>query len=190
MLLTLATLLHLAALPIISALPNPAPASPNISPLGPVLPDILTREALTSFLESRADNIAVSSDVAAVSRKQGTMELWWVMPNGAVHDAYWYDGSGWKDFQLAPPGSAATGGGIAAISRVPDSMDVFWVTPNGAVFHASWAAGSAGWNNVQLASQGSASPGTLISAISRNQYTIELWWVTPNGAVTEAYRSD
>ncbi|EEM32055.1 hypothetical protein bthur0003_54400 [Bacillus thuringiensis serovar thuringiensis str. T01001] len=37
------------------------------------------------------------------------MEVWWIGANGSVQDAYWYEGSQWKQFELAPAGSASIG---------------------------------------------------------------------------------
>jgi hypothetical protein len=76
--------------------------------------------------------------ITAVSRVPGSMEVWWIGPDGSVQDAYWYDGNPWQRFQLAPPGSAAASGGIAAVSRHPSSMEIWWVGPDGSIQDAFW----------------------------------------------------
>jgi hypothetical protein len=85
------------------------------------------------------------------------MEVWWAGPNGSVQDAYWYAGQPWRQFQLAPAGSASTTGGIAAVSRETDSMEVWWAGPDGSVQDAYWYAGAA-WNRFQLAPAAIANP--------------------------------
>jgi hypothetical protein len=66
-----------------------------------------------------------------------------------VQDAYYYDGSGWNQFQLAPAGSVSTTGGIAAVSRASNTMEVWWAGPDGSVQDAYYYDGS-GWNQFQL----------------------------------------
>ncbi|MFG3053034.1 hypothetical protein ACGFZP_19070, partial [Kitasatospora sp. NPDC048239] len=90
------------------------------------------------FTLSSADSAAQSSRLAAVSRIDGSMEVWWVASNGSVQGAYWYDGSPWKRYEVAPPGSASPTGGIAAVSRIPGSMELWWVGANGTVQAAYW----------------------------------------------------
>jgi len=136
-----------------------------------------------------AGNGSASRSIAAVSRVSNSMEVWWIAPDGSVRDAYWYDGAGWKQFQLAPPGSAALQGGIAAVSRIPNSMEVWWVAPNGSVQDAYWYDG-AGWKRFQLAPQGSAATKGGIAAVSRIATSMEVWWAAPNGSVQDAYWYD
>ena len=116
----------------------------------------------------------------------GSMEVWWVGPNGSVQDAYWYAGQPWRQFQLAPAGSASTSTDIAAVSRIPGSMEVWWICPNGSVQDAYWYAGQP-WQQYQLAPAGSASTSGGIAAVSRIQNSMEVWWVGPNGSVQDAY---
>ncbi len=73
-----------------------------------------------------APAVSAGGRITAVSRIPGSMEVWWVGPNGSVQDANYYDGSGWHRFQLAPAGSASPNGPITAVSRIPGSMEVWW----------------------------------------------------------------
>ena len=129
---------------------------------------------------------STASDIAAVSRIPGSMEVWWIAKDGSVQDAYWYAGQPWRQFQLAPAGSASTSGGIAAVSRIPGSMEVWWVGPNGSVQDAYWYDGQP-WRQLQVAPAGSASTSTDIAAVSRIPGSMEVWWVGPNGSVQDAY---
>lgn len=140
-----------------------------------------------NFQLDRGNTIASGSDIAAISRIQNSMELFWIAPDGSIQDAYWYatSNSGWQRFQLAPPGSA-TAGGIAAVSRIPGSMEVWWVSPSGSVEGAYWYEGQ-NWARYQLAPPGSAAKGSKITAVSRIPTSMELWWVDPSGGVQDAY---
>ncbi|KAK0711961.1 Matrixin-domain-containing protein [Lasiosphaeris hirsuta] len=143
------------------------------------------RSGWFSFNVDAGNTVAQGSDFAAVSRIPNSMEVWWIAPNGAVEDAYWYEGGTWNRFQLAPPGSAAPGG-ILALSRIPGSMEIWWISPTGAVEGAYWYEGRS-WQRYQLAPPGSAAPGSKITGVSRIPTSMEIWWVAGNGSVQGAY---
>src|SRR5215831_8989271 len=119
------------------------------------------------------------------------MELWWIGPDGAVHDANWYDTSGWHTFTLpgAGPGSASPSSGIAAVSRIPNSMELWWIEL-GAVHDAYWYDPPQQWTTYTLPGTGTASPSSGIAAVSRIPNSMELWWIGPDGAVHDAYWYD
>ena len=75
---------------------------------------------------------STSTDIAAVSRIPGSMEVWWVEPNESVQDAC-LRRPGTEPVPAGPGSSASTSGGIAAVSRIQNSMEVWWVGPNGSV---------------------------------------------------------
>ena len=61
---------------------------------------------------------AISSKIAAVSRIPNSLEIWWVGANGSVQDAFWYEGQdGWRQFEIAPAGSASPRGASCPVSR-------------------------------------------------------------------------
>ena len=132
---------------------------------------------------------SASRSIAAVSRIPNSMEVWWIAPDGSVQDAYWYDGQPWKQFELAPAGSASAQSGIAAVSRIPNSMEVWWIAPNGSVQDAYWYDGQP-WKRFELAPAGSASVQSGIAAVSRIPTSMEVWWAGPNGSVQDAYWYD
>ncbi|MCP2033577.1 hypothetical protein L1279_000560 [Planomicrobium sp. HSC-17F08] len=126
-----------------------------------------------------------SGSIATVSRIPGSMETWWITSNGAVKGANWYEDSGWKHYELAPPGSASPNGSITAISRVPHSMEVWWIGADGSVQDAYWYEGD-DWKRFQLAPPKSANPKGGITAVSRRSNTMEVWWIGENGSVQDA----
>ena len=49
---------------------------------------------------------AMASRIAVVSRIANSMELWWIANDGSVQGAYWYQGSTWQRYELAPAACA------------------------------------------------------------------------------------
>ncbi|WP_148712692.1 hypothetical protein [Corallococcus sp. AB030] len=96
---------------------------------------------------------------------------------------------GWRESELAGPGSASGSSGIAAVSRIPGSMELWWVGGNGSVEGAYWYDGQP-WARYQIAGPGSASTSSGIAAVSRIPGSMELWWVGGNGSVEGAYWYD
>lgn len=84
-------------------------------------------------VKAAAGSASIPGGIKAVSRNPGTMEVFWTAPNGSMQDAFWYENSTWKHFELAPPGRAAAAGGLTALSRIPASMELWWIAPDGSV---------------------------------------------------------
>jgi hypothetical protein len=134
--------------------------------------------------------------ITAVSRALNPMEVFWVAGDGSVQHAWYYDGSGWNQGQLAPPGSAVTHyvgqvynpySAITVVSRAPNTMEVFWVAPDFSIQHA-WYYDGSGWNRGPLTSPGSADG--WITAVSRAPNTMEVFWVAGDGSVQHAWYYD
>ncbi|MCY9755302.1 hypothetical protein M5X00_13725, partial [Paenibacillus alvei] len=113
-----------------------APPPFQINPYDEVAPQGQFRDLLT------IDNISNNRSITAVSRIPNSMEVWWIGRNGSIQGAFWYEGSQWQRYELAPAGSAARNGSIIALSRIPNSMEVWWIGANGSVQGAFWYEGS------------------------------------------------
>lgn len=138
-----------------------------------------------NFVLSSAPTVAPRSNIAVISRIPGSMEVFWIAANGSVQDSYWYEDSGWLQFELAPPGSASPGG-ITAVARHSGTMEVWWTAPNGSVQDAYWYEDN-GWNRFELSPPGSAVAGSKITAVARIRDAMEVWWIGSNGSVQDAY---
>jgi len=117
------------------------------------------------------------------------MEVWWINPAGAVIGAWsWVGKQAWTTYQLAPAGSAATGGGLTSASRYHNDMNCWWVQPDGVVVTAWWADGK-GWGSAPLTAAGAAitTPASSIRALSRREDTVEVFWVGPDRSVQHAW---
>ena len=149
----------------------------------------ISADTWNNFVLAPSDGAGIGAHIAALSRQNNTMEVFWIGSDGSVQDAFWYEGSSWQKFQLAPPGSAAPTSKIVAVSRIPNSMEVFWIAPNGSVQDAFWYDGSP-WKRFELAPAGAASNSGGITAVSRIPTSMEIFWIAPNGSVQDAFWYD
>ena len=132
--------------------------------------------------------------MAALSRIDTSMEVWWVGFGGTVQGAYWYAGqnnNSWQRYTLTGPGQAAEDTGIAAVSRIPTGLEIWWVGPSGSVEGGFWYSDTGQpWQRYQVAADGSAALGHGISAVSRTAASMDLLWITPAGGVAGTYWND
>jgi Fungal fucose-specific lectin len=112
--------------------------------------------------------------IAAVSRAANTMEVWYIGRDGSIQDRYYYDGSGWNGFTLAPAGSATTyEGAIAAVSRASNTMEVWYIGADNSVQDRYYFDG-AGWNGFTLAGANSAQ--SAIAAVAPSANAMNVTW--------------
>jgi LysM repeat protein len=134
---------------------------------------------------------APTSGMAALSRIQTSMEIWWVGLNGSVQGAFYYQGQNndtWQRYELAHLGSASPTTGIAAVSRIPTAMEIWWVGPGGSVEGAFYyATDNKPWQTYTVAPDGSASRSHNVTAVSRRPQSMDVVWITPKGAVKGAF---
>jgi hypothetical protein len=52
-------------------------------------------DSLPWFEIAPTESASTEGSIAAVSRIPNSMEVWWIGVNGAIRDAYWYEGTGW-----------------------------------------------------------------------------------------------
>jgi len=140
-----------------------------------------------------AGSASQSHSIAAVSRRDSSMDVVWITPEGAVRGAYWNEGDDWELYPdtIAESGSASTEGGLAAVSRSENNIEVWWIAPDGSVQGACWHD-TVGWRRYDepVAEPGSASKSSGIHAVSRIPTTTEVFWVAPDGAVMVAVRDE
>jgi hypothetical protein len=135
---------------------------------------------------------APTTGMAALSRIDTSMEIWWIGLGGTVQGAYWYqdqNNNAWQRYTLTNPGTASDQSGVAAVSRIPAAMEIWWVGPHGSVEGAYWYATDPDpqWRRYQLAPDGSAAQSHGIAAVSRKPTNMDVVWITPDGGVKGAY---
>lgn len=147
------------------------------------------KDAWQRYQVAPSDKASRTSGIAAVSRIDTAMEIWWVGPKGSVEGGYYYatDTKPWQTYTVAPEGSASQTHSIAAVSRRQKSMDVVWITPDGGVEGAFWNEGD-DWAPYPdaIAEKNSASTTGGLAAVSRSESSIEVWWIGPDGSVQGA----
>lgn len=135
---------------------------------------------------------APKTGMAALSRIDTSMEIWWIGLGGTVQGAYWYqnqNNNAWQRYTLTGPGTASDQSGVAAVSRIPTTMEIWWVGPQGSVEGAYWYATDPDpqWRRYQVAPGGSAAQAHGIAAVSRKPTSMDVAWITPDGGIEGAY---
>jgi hypothetical protein len=120
--------------------------------------------------------------ITAFSRDAGTINVFWIGPDGGVGGNWSNDSDGWHaPYAIAPPGHAAPGA-ITAHARRRDHVDVFWIGRDGGV-GSTWYNDASGWGTPSpIAPPGHAAPGA-ITAHSRHPEHIDVFWIGPDGGV-------
>lgn len=93
-----------------------------------------------------ANSASTVAGIAAVSRGENYMEVWWIGNNRTMYNKYWIRGQGWRGpEEQAPAGQVSLSSGITLISRAENYMEVWFVGANGSVNHTWWLPGQ-GWH--------------------------------------------
>jgi hypothetical protein len=112
--------------------------------------------------------------IAAVSRASNTMEVFYIGRDGSIQDKYYYDGSGWGGFTLAPAGSATTyEGAISAVSRASNTMEVWYIGASNSVQDSYYFDGS-GWSGFTLSGPNTAQG--AIAAVAPSSGAMNVTW--------------
>jgi hypothetical protein len=131
------------------------------------------------------------SGVAAVCPSPGTVEVFWLRPDGMVftnaRDPN-INGGNWNNpMPIAPAGSADPRSGVAAVCPAPGIIEVFWTRPDGMVFTNArdFHFNGGNWNNpIPIApAPGSADPRSQVGAVCPAPGVVEVFWVRPDGMV-------
>ncbi|MFE3442665.1 hypothetical protein ACFXNW_06525 [Nocardia sp. NPDC059180] len=140
-----------------------------------------------------ATGVSTTTGIAALSRSDDHMEVWWVDTSGSVKHSWWTKGEGWtQQPQLVPSATnASTNGDIAALSRSTTHMDVWWIDKSGSIQGSSWTRDGSWVEKPYLipGSQGVSTTGG-IAALSRSGDHMEVWWIGLQGSVQGAWSLD
>jgi Domain of unknown function (DUF4185) len=130
------------------------------------------------------------SPIAAITRLEGALDVFWIGPDGAVATNWAnpaVDSGNWHTpFPINGPGAARTGSPIAAVTRLAGALDVFWIGPEGAV-GTTWAnpaVDNGRWHPpFPITPPGATRVNSPISAITRLEGALDVFWIGPDGAV-------
>ena len=131
-----------------------------------------------------------NSPIAAVTRLDGALDVFWIGPDGGVGTTWAnprVDGGRWHTpFAIAPPGAARANSPIAAVTRLDGALDVFWIGPDGGV-GTTWAnprVDGGRWHApFPIAPGGAARADSPISAVTRLDGALDVFWIGPDGGV-------
>jgi hypothetical protein len=115
-----------------------------------------------------------SSPMAAVTRLDGVLDVFWIGPDGGVGTTWanpTIDGGNWhQPFPIAPPGAARLDSPLVAVTRPDAALDVFWIGPDGGV-GTTWAnptIDAGNWHQpFPIAPPGAASLNSPLTALTR-----------------------
>jgi len=136
------------------------------------------------------------SQVSAISRGPGLLDLFVTGKDGCVYSTFWNAQNGWNGhwFRLADPNfgdqfTIPPGSPVTAITRAPEQIDLFVSGKDGAVYSTAWS-GSGGWighwfrlPDPNFWDQFTVPPGIRITAQARQSDIIDLFAVGKDSAV-------
>ena len=131
-----------------------------------------------------------NSPIAAVTRLDGALDVFWIGPDGAVGTTWAnpaIDNGKWHPpFPITPPGATRANAPVAAITRLDGALDVFWIGPDGAV-GTTWAnpaIDSGKWHSpFPITPPGATRANAPVAAITRLYGALDVFWIGPDGAV-------
>jgi hypothetical protein len=130
------------------------------------------------------------SPLAAVTRLDGALDVFWIGPDGAVGTTWAnprVDGAKWHPpFPITPPGAARPGSPLAAVTRLDGALDVFWIGPDGAV-GTTWAnpqVDGGRWHPpFPITPPGATRADSPLAAVTRLEGALDVFWIGPDSAV-------
>ena len=137
-----------------------------------------------------ANAARVDSPIAAVTRLNGGLDVFWIGPDGGVGTTWAnpaVDGGNWHTpFPIAPANAARADSPIAAVTRLNGALDVFWIGPDGGV-GTTWANPAVDGGNwhapFPIAPANAARADSPIAAVTRLNGALDVFWVGPDGGV-------
>ncbi|MEW2413761.1 CAP domain-containing protein [Streptomyces sp. NPDC046866] len=144
------------------------------------------------FTIAPPNSAAPNSAVAAVSQRDGHLDVFWIGPDGSIRSNWWdSDPSGAWDkhqpFSITPPNSAALNAGITTVSQRNGHLDVFWVGPDATIRSHWWDSGANGaWSThgqFSITPPNSAAPNSAIASVSQRDGHLDVFWIGPDGTI-------
>jgi hypothetical protein len=130
------------------------------------------------------------SPLAAVTRLDGALDVFWIGPDGAVGTTWAnprVDNSRWHSpFPITPPGAARAHSPLAVVTRLEGALDVFWIGSDGAVGTA-WANPSVDegrWHPpFPITPPGAGRDYSPLAVVTRLEGALDVFWIGPDDAV-------
>jgi hypothetical protein len=130
------------------------------------------------------------SPLAAVTRLEGALDMFWIGPDGAVATTWAnpeVDNAAWHlPFPITPPAAARSNSPLAVVTRLEGALAAFWIGPDGAVA-TTWAnpeVDNAAWHPpFPITPPAAARSDSPLAVITRLEGALAAFWIGPDGAV-------
>ena len=131
-----------------------------------------------------------NSPIAAITRFDGALDVFWIWPDGAI-GSNWanpgVDNGNWHTpFPITPPNAARNNTPIAAVTRFDGALDVFWIGLDGAIW-TNWAnphVDNGNWHTpFPITPPNVARDNSPIAAVTRFDGALDVFWIWPDGAI-------
>jgi hypothetical protein len=137
---------------------------------------------------------SAGSPLAAVTRLDGALDVFWIGPDGAVGTTWAnprLDNANWHPpFPVTPPRAARAGSPLVAVTRLEGALHVFWIGPDGAIA-TTWAIprrDGGAWNQpFPVTPPSAARHNSPLAAITRFEGALDVFWIGPDGAVATTW---
>jgi hypothetical protein len=131
-----------------------------------------------TFAVTRAGTASPNSEIVAVARSSGQIDLFYLGNSGELKTAWWNEGANrWNDATILPTVTLRASSALAAVSRSASSLDLFGVGPTGRLVHTQWTE-SLGWRLMASPAAAEAtSANTPITAVARAANKLDLFWL-------------
>ena len=135
-----------------------------------------------------------NSPLAAVTRLNGRLDVYYVGPDGAIATAFanpsLQNGVWQRPFAISPPGAAGPNSPITAITRFNGAVDVFWIGPDGAVattwFNPDLDNGR--WHPpFPITPPRAARANSPLAATTRLNGLLDVFYIGPDGAIATTF---
>jgi hypothetical protein len=135
-----------------------------------------------------------NSPIAAVTRLNGALDVFYIGGDGAVATAWanpQIDNGAWHaPFPITPPGATRPNSPIAAVTRLNGALDVFYIGGDGAVA-TTWAnpqIDNGAWHApFPITPPGAARPNSPIAAVTRLNGALDVFYIGGDGAVATTW---
>jgi hypothetical protein len=157
-------------------------------------PDIEQGKWHTPFPITPREAARPHSPLAATTRLDGLLDVFWIGADGSVNTAFAnpaIEGGRWQlPFPISGPRATRANSPMAALTRGAGGVDVFWIAPDGAVattwFHPDIDGGK--WHTpFPITSPNVTGANSGLAAITRLDGLLDVFWIGRDGSVGTAF---
>jgi hypothetical protein len=157
-------------------------------------PDINSGNWHPAFPITLGGAARADSPIAAVTRSNGELDVFWIGPDGAIASCWANpdinNGDWHPAFPITLGRAARVDSPIAAVTRLNGELDVFWIGPDGAIA-SCWAnpdINNGDWHPAfPITPRNAAGPYSPIAAVTRLNGQLDVLWTGVDRAVATCW---